>query len=171
MKLCIYIDVDGVINILGPGEMIEMRNGFKDFKQLPVNGFPIKYSPELIQMLNELSARTDVVFKWVTTWEHNAASILCPAIGLNGQKWEVLTGDESSWGGLDWWKLDVVRRDVERESPAFAIWIDDQIQHEFAAMAWARETDNMMVISPASADGLTKSDINSIILEVQNRQQ
>lgn len=169
MTTNIYLDVDGVINALGSGELLEMQTGFKGFNLLTVNGFPIKYAPELVHMLNELADCIDVVFKWVTTWERNAASMLCPAIGLNGQRWAVLVGDESSWGGPDWWKLDVVRRDIEIETPDFAIWIDDQIAYEPIALAWARETQNVIAISPLSGDGLAKSDLNSIYLEIAGR--
>lgn len=162
MSTTIYLDVDGVINAIGRTHPEPKHTGFPEYKSIMANGYQIAYAPELITMLNALAARDDVTIKWLTTWEHDAAKILSPLIGLDGADWEVLTGDLHQWGGPDWWKLAAIRADVEATSPAAVVWIDDDISLERQAMNWARNRDDVTLISPFAKYGLTTEDLTKI---------
>ena len=64
-------------------------------------------------------------------------AVLCPATGLNGGGWPVLTADGAG-SGAEWWKLEAIQADVEHSAPERIIWVDDQLAYEGRAQAWAR---------------------------------
>ena len=161
MSTTIYLDVDGVINAIGHRHPEPKHTGFPEYKSVRCNGYQIAYAPELITMLNALAERDDVTIKWLTTWEHDAAKVLSPIIGLEGQEWEVLTGDLHAWRGRDWWKLVAIRADVEAAKPGHAIWIDDDLSLERTAMNWANN-HGVTMISPFAKYGLTTEDLAKI---------
>ncbi|PRA13318.1 hypothetical protein CQ010_01340 [Arthrobacter sp. MYb211] len=166
MNTIIYLDVDGVINAIRNGTPSQKRTGFTDFKRANINGYQIQWAQELIDHLNALATRDGVTIKWLTTWEHDAAQTLSPQIGLNGQNWEVLTGDQHAWQGRDWWKLKAIQADTATHKPDLAIWIDDDIRLEREAMMWTLTTEGVMVFSPDPQDGLTQDDINTLTAEL-----
>lgn len=169
MNTIIYLDVDGVINAIRNGTPSQKRTGFQDFRREVVRGYQIQYAQELVDWLNTLAMRPDVTIKWLTTWEHDAAGMLAPQIGLNGQLWEVLTGDQHAWQGRNWWKLGAIRADHEKHKPGLAIWIDDDIKLEREALYWAAETENVMAISPDPLDGLTRDDLDQITRAIDGK--
>jgi len=125
-----------------------------------VNGWPILWAPELISALNEIAAREDVTIKWLTTWEDDAAKILSPAIGINGQGWEVLHGDQHAWGGKrGWWKLEAIRADVEATSPDKFVRIDDDLSMESEALEWINNRAWGLAVSPFMREGLTREAV------------
>lgn len=168
MSTTIYLDVDGVINAIRNGTPSQKRTGFKEFRREVVRGFQIQYAQELVDQLNVLAERDDVTICWLTTWEEHAAQELAPALGLNGQHWEVLTGDVHAWQGRNWWKLNAIRDHVGEHQPDLAIWIDDDIKLEREALYWIAETNGVIAYSPDPLDGLTREDMDSIISEVGN---
>lgn len=160
MKTTIYLDVDGVLNA------VQKRNpsatGWSLWESKPVNGWPILFSPELIAELNAIAALPDVTFKWLTTWTDDAAKMLSPAIGINGQDWEVLDGDQHGWRGRDWWKLQAIQADVLSTEPDQFIWIDDDISAERSAIEWVDGRNNGYTISPFTVEALTREHIEEI---------
>jgi len=166
MSTTIYLDVDGVINAIRKNA--PTQTGFTDYRRTNVNGYQIQYAQELVDHLNTISERDDVTIVWLTTWEHDAARTLSPAIGLNGHNWEVLTGDQHAWGGRNWWKLGAIRDHVEEKQPDLAIWIDDDIKLERDAINWAETTGSTIAISPNPLDGINNETIEAII-ELLNR--
>lgn len=167
IRTIIYLDVDGVINAIRNGTPSQKRTGFKDFRRVVVNGYQIQYAQELIDWLNKLAERDDLEIKWLTTWQDNAPHGLCPAIGLNGQNWEVLGGDLTDWGGVHWWKYKAIREDREKHQPRLAIWIDDDLKLETRAHSWAIETANFLAYSPDPLDGLTLENLSHITKEIE----
>lgn len=161
-RTIIYLDVDGVINAIRNGTPSQKRTGFKDFRRVIVRGFQIQYAQELIDQLNALADHEDVTICWLTTWEEQAPKELAPALGINGQNWEVLTGDVHAWQGRNWWKLNAIRDHVGEHQPDLAIWIDDDIKLEREALYWVAETEGVMAISPDALDGLLQSDLDHI---------
>lgn len=159
MTTTVYLDVDGVLNAVSRRTPSVKITGWDDWKIQRVGRWPIHHSPAMIAELNALAARDDVTFKWLTTWEDAAAQELSPAIGINGQEWEVLRGDQHAWHGPDWWKLQAIRDDVEASSGNF-IWIDDDISAERHAIEWAQSRDDVMVLSPSSSQALTREDLD-----------
>lgn len=158
MSTTIYLDVDGVLNaVTKKSDALVKATGWAQWETKPVNKYPILWAPELIESLNELAGREDVTFKWLTTWTHDAAKVLSPAIGINGQEWEVLDGDLHAWGGSrGWWKLEAIRADVEATDPDQFIWIDDDLSAEVQALNWMSNRTNRLVVSPFVSEGITR---------------
>ena len=169
MKTTIYLDVDGVLNAVQKRYPSAAATGWNLWETKPVNGWPILWAPALIDELNALAAQPDVTFKWLTTWTHDAAKILSPAIGINGQDWHVLDGDQHGWRGADWWKLQAIQADVLSTTPDQFIWIDDDISAERAAIEWVAGRDNGYAISPFTVEALTRSDLDEIKALIDNK--
>lgn len=167
MTTTVYLDVDGVLNAVSKRTPSLKISGWDAWETKPVNGWPILYSPDMIVAINELAARADVTFKWLTTWEDDAAKVLSPAIGINGQEWEVLHGDQHAWHGKDWWKLQAIRADVESSAGKF-IWIDDDISAEGAAIAWVQSREDVLALSPATSKALTRDDLDTAELFISD---
>jgi hypothetical protein len=162
MKTTIYLDVDGVLNAVSKRTPSLKISGWDNWESKPVNGWPILFSPDMVAALNELAEDPDVTFKWLTTWEDDAAKVMSPAIGINGQDWEVLHGDQHAWGGKrGWWKLEAIRDDALVDGGRF-VWIDDDISAEREAIAWVQGRDDVLAISPSTMQGLTRDDLASI---------
>lgn len=159
MTTTVYLDVDGVLNAVNKRTPSMKITGWDNWETKPVNGWPILFSPDMVAALNELADQPDVTFKWLTTWEEEAAKVLSPAIGINGQDWEVLHGDQHAWHGRDWWKLQAIRADVESGAGNF-VWIDDDISAEPHAIDWAQSREDGLILSPSSTQGLTREDLN-----------
>ena len=164
MSTTMYLDVDGALNaVTRKSESLIKATGWDRWETRPVNQYPILWAPELIESLNELAAREDVTFKWLTTWTHDAAKILSPAIGINGQEWEVLDGDLHAWGGpRGWWKLEAIRSDVEATDPEQIIWIDDDLSTEVPALNWMGNRANRLAVSPFVSEGLPREHVATI---------
>ena len=161
MTTTIYLDVDGVLNAVTKDiPRVAKATGWDEWKGERINGYPILWATELIAALNDLAARGDVIFKWLTTWRADAAKILSPAIGITGQDWAVLDGDQHAWGGSrGWWKLEAIRADVEASNPEKFIWIDDDLSMESAALEWIHGRDNGLPVSPFMREGLTRDHL------------
>jgi hypothetical protein len=162
MKTTIYLDVDGVLNAVSKRTPSLKISGWDNWESKPVNGWPILFSPDMVAALNELAAHPDVTFKWLTTWEDDAAKIMSPAIGINGQDWDVLHGDQHGWRGRDWWKLQAVRDDAEATDGHRFVWIDDDISAELEAITWVQGRDDVLAVSPSTMQGLTRDDVKQI---------
>jgi hypothetical protein len=160
----IYLDVDGVLNaVTKKRSSLIKATGWDRWETAPVNGWPILWAPALIEALNDLAARDDVTFKWLTTWTDDAAKILSPAIGIDGQDWEVLHGDQHAWGGRHgWWKLEAIRTDVETTEPERFIWIDDDLSTEGNALEWLTGRIEGLGISPFMSEGLTRANLDTV---------
>ncbi|UYL86634.1 phosphatase [Arthrobacter phage RadFad] len=161
MKTTIYLDVDGVLNAVSKRTPKLNITGWEMWQTKPVNGWPILFSPEMIAALNEMADDPDVTFKWLTTWTDDAAKVLSPAIGINGQKWPVLHGEQHGWRGRDWWKLKAIREDVEASDGGRFVWIDDDISAESEAIDWIKSRDDVLALSPFTVQGLTRNDLDA----------
>lgn len=162
MQTTIYLDVDGVLNAVQKQNPSEAATGWNLWQTEPVNGWPILWAPELIDELNALAAREDVTFKWLTTWTYDAAKVLSPAIGINGENWDVLDGDQHGWRGAYWWKLQSIQKDVLETMPDQFIWVDDDISAERVAIEWIAGRDNGYAISPFTVEALTRDHLEEI---------
>lgn len=159
-----FMDIDGVLNIIGR----RPKTGWKVYAKASVYAsdglaWPVCYAPALIQLLNELHRKRIVDFRWLTTWEHDAAVRFAPAVGLK-------IGDQVAGvdrGQSQWWKWDVVSSYLPH--PRLVIWTDDDIQH-FAsartAIHWI-QPDEGIVICPEETKGLTPHHFNDILLGIE----
>lgn len=161
MTTTIYLDVDGVLNAVGM--RVPTTTGWPGYVACRVNGFRIMYAPAAIDRINQMAKRDDVTIKWLTTWEHDAARLLSPAIGLDGEDWEVLTGFQDAYRGKDWWKLKAVTDDTANNQPGDRwVWLDDDIAGEPDAVEWARNRHDGIWISPRFREGLTLAQMTSV---------
>jgi hypothetical protein len=158
----IYLDVDGVINAVSVNSPSMHLTGWTTWEAKPANGWQILYSPEVVEAFNTLAARDDVTVKWLTTWEDDAPQELCPALGINGQDWEVLHGDQHAWRGSDWWKLHAIQADVAATMPDRFVWIDDDIRPEREATDWMATLQHGLWISPNTNWGVTRKHLEAV---------
>lgn len=161
-RLDVYIDVDGVINAVCRRAHPEWEWG--DISVVDVAGFPIHYSPALVDELNRLADLPNVTMHWLTTWENDAATKLCPALGINGADWTVL-GREQHAAETDaaWWKLTALR-DYFSGRNTRAVWIDDDIPYDEPAREWIESLGGRLIaVTPRTYLGLTPAHMKAIL--------
>jgi hypothetical protein len=160
----IYMDFDGVINAMS-GRAPKSNTGWPKWELAKVTGFPILWSPTLIEFIHLLDVRPDVTIKWLTSWCEDAPKELSPLLGI-GADWPVLGTlfDTEHRGGLEthWWKLEYLLRDVEETKPDKIVWLDDDIVYDRWAAVYTRDTANLLAITPNTHHGLTVRHINDI---------
>lgn len=167
MTAIVYIDVDGVINSFVESRKLAGWEG--EWKLEVVSSYKIHWYSDLVDSLNKLATMEDVQVKWLTTWQDKAATELSPALGIEGQFWDVLYHDESEGDHLfsrhnGWWKLKAIIRDVATHNPDKIIWIDDDFKYELNAIEWAEHiSDKILPVSPSTDIGMTKEDFSDII--------
>lgn len=155
----LYLDVDGVVSPFGP---LGNTDWGSDWQYANAGILEVMFAAELVEELNQLSRLRGVRFVWLTSWEGLAPKFLCPAIGLDGQQWPVLS--RADWDrGHEWWKLEAIQRDIEVSVPGRIVWIDDQLDYEGSAGAWIEILgERMLGISPDPRRGLSRADIAAI---------
>lgn len=164
MKTIVYLDVDGVINAISDKPPRANTQWSGEWSREDCMGFPILWSHELVERLNELALREDVTVKWLTTWQEHAPKDLCPVTGIQGQSWDVLYGDISDhWFTTGrWWKLDSIKEDIDKEQPDKVVWIDDDIGYDRGANEWLR-SHPILAVCPNTNHGLSKKQFDGIM--------
>lgn len=168
-KTKLFFDVDGVFNAL-PWKHTDLvgETGWQTWEKVKVNGFTITYSPELVAAVNTIAARDDVEVHWLTTWCDKAASMIAPALGINGVDWPVIGTDaDVDHKSLHrWWKFDLLRTELfEDESPV--VWVDDDMlsaaAQVFNLYSWSNERADLLQICPDIELGITRAHIEEIV--------
>lgn len=77
MDKLILVDVDGVLN---PGRPSPDHETFQF--QVAQGSFRVYLNPAQGQWLIDLAAETDAQLVWCTMWEHHAANLIAPVLGL-----------------------------------------------------------------------------------------
>jgi hypothetical protein len=164
-EVSIYLDVDGVINAFQYSSTLADRWPWKKPPRYErINGFLITWSEELVDRLNALCKRPGVSIHWLTTWQRDAAEVLSPAIGLDGEWWPVPTEvdrlrmvDASS----AWWKFDYVRTLDPATGPL--VWVDDELAFDRDSTLWAkRYPEDVLLIAPVAHKGITPAMMDAI---------
>lgn len=195
MTTRIYLDVDGVLNAYhhspkkpfpieesGWERWIKTEAGWdepvyywaagirKTSSRVKKKRFPIRYSPQLIEALNEIAEMDDVEIVWLTTWSEHAGQGLSSAIGLNGSQWRVLKMPNDEWTNIHnpWWKSIKLREDIEQNgAPDKLIWLDDHLhlygRDTHSLISILSDNSDVLAIAPIEHVGLTSDDVCGII--------
>jgi len=163
----VYVDVDGVINAF-PGS--PLPETWEDWDQKIVLGYMITYSPQLLRALEELAELPDVEMVWLTTWQKHAVVDLCPALGLDGDKWRVIDTRDNYPGRWDtntnWWKRRELYKDLASSPVDRVVWLDDD-HNAYGVKLEHLEDDiegtKFHVVTPITHMGLTPEHVRGII--------
>ena len=159
VPVSIYLDVDGVVNPFSPMGTTDWGG---EWATADAGILEVAFAPELVAGLNDLAAHPAARFVWLTTWERLAPEFLCPAIGLNGQEWPVLSSQ--GWDqGSEWWKFVALQKDLASSGSQRIVWLDDQLNRESEALSWAEyQRDHVLCISPDPRKGLSPGDLAAV---------
>jgi hypothetical protein len=161
-----FLDIDGVVNVIGPPP----KGGWPKYERTGVSAFdglmwPIVYSADMIALLNRLSARGVVSFRWLTTWEHDAPKRFAPAVGLRVGEW---VAAEDTGNSNTWWKLEAI---VEHrvDSTQLFIWTDDDIKHFHVARQIVDHVHppEALILCPDERKGITPEDFDTILTAIE----
>nr|WP_310205659.1 HAD domain-containing protein [Paenarthrobacter nitroguajacolicus] len=158
-RVSIYLDVDGVVNPFSP---VGTTDWGGEWTIADAGILEVAYAPELVAGLNDLADHPAARFVWLTTWERLAPEYLCPAIGLKGQDWPVLSSQ--GWDQApEWWKLVALQKDQATAGSQRIVWLDDQLSQESDARSWAEyQRDRVLCISPDPRMGLSRRDLAAV---------
>lgn len=135
------MDIDGVINAVSPTAGANPDDWAHVFEITTKDGrgpFLIRVPTGTRQRLERLEQAFDMV--WATTWMDQAATLLCPRLGI-GAAWpyidisrEIELTSVGTWE-TETWKLPGMERWAEGTSRPIA-WLDDDLGSD--AQAWAQ---------------------------------
>ncbi len=150
----LLLDVDGVLNVLGPGPGCRMRD-------VVAGGSVVRFRADLPDVLARLGKRFELV--WATTWESAANDCLAEPFGLPALPQVSFSAHpETDWVGPDeTWKLPAVREAVGDRPCAF---LDDDLGQD--AHAWARyraASVPTLVLDVDPSTGLTDADVERLL--------
>jgi hypothetical protein len=158
-NVSLYLDVDGVVCPFGATGGTPWGTAWR---YAYAGMLEVAYAGELVEDLNRLAPEPGLRCVWLTSWEDLAPAVLCPATGLNGSGWPVLTADGAG-SGAEWWKLEAIQADVSISAPERIIWVDDQLAYEGRAQAWARILGaRALLVSPDPRTGLSPQELDAI---------
>jgi hypothetical protein len=158
-NVTLYLDVDGVVCPFGATGRTPWGSPWR----LGNAGLlEVAYARELVEGLNELARLPGIRCVWLTSWEDMAPQYLCPAIGLNAGTWPYLAA-EAGGTGENWWKLRAIQADLGRFGTDALVWIDDQLNYEREAQAWARILGRrIMMVSPDPRRGISPDELAAV---------
>lgn len=158
----IYLDVDGVLNMLGRSEDAEGNECWGDFVVHPNvkpddipnfgQGYDLCMSKSMVAALAALPA--DVV--WLTTWRHDAAKHVAPLVGA------------PEWPVIDWaYEKGAALAQDQAANPRPFVWVDDWEATEanlIYFMGKQLETSKVpyQLIKPDPRQGLTRANMRAI---------
>ena len=154
-KARVYLDVDGVFNAVAS----KIPNwGWETHERVKVLGYPIRYSPDFVALINEVAATPGIGVYWLTTWCHEAPTKLARALGIDGADWPVVGYEH--WRratGLPWWKhLAIVEHLDGFDGPV--LWIDDDHGVDPACRAWLAGRPQILAMAPSTSVGVTRDE-------------
>ena len=176
----VFTDVDGVINGLGNSRGVLPPNQADRYATVKIDGglageVIVRYRPDLVARLRDLSDRGRAEFCWLTSWRHTAREHLAPAIGL--PNWPAIphpidVGDDSDavaahpWDrNRPWWKLEAVLNRTAgingQHGRRFA-WLDDDLPPETKTTVRLLRPQPSLLITPPTSLGLTNQLVTQL---------
>ena len=189
MRPLVLLDVDGVLNAVGPAD-----ESWPDWERGRASAggrpWPIRWSPSVVAAVREWQDAADV--QWLTTWGHDANRGLHELLGLPelpvaGTHQDA--GDEGSADDADalaavtpaapdeltgrWWKFDVVRRVLRRQPGRRLVWLDDDLARTHEVRAWTQANTPCLLVAPDPRTGLVRAHLDAVrdFLEQDPREQ
>jgi hypothetical protein len=152
-KVRLLLDVDGVLNAdtLHPG-------GFwTEWRVDRAGGLSITWSPTVTRFILALSAR-GVEVVWLTSWGQRANDPLGPLMGFPEFP---VAGEYQIDSG--WWKLPLAQN-LYRLDPLPFVWVDDELEHELAALEWLKSLpeEQFLIVAPNPWEGIHPRHIRAI---------
>jgi hypothetical protein len=158
-NVTLYLDVDGVVCPFGATGRTPWGSAWH-FANAGL--LEVAYARELVDGLNGLAGLPGIRCVWLTSWEEMAPHYLCPAIGLNAGGWPYLTAEDGG-AGAEWWKLRAIQADLVSSGAGALVWIDDQLNYEHEAQAWARILGRrIMLVSPDPRRGISPGELAAV---------
>lgn len=160
------LDVDGVINSIGrPATGTAHRSVDLVVQEWPV---VVWYQPDIVDRINALHRAGRAHVAWLTTWDHEAADVLAPAIGLDD--FPIVTEPPGTYAkhpgsrlGHTWWKLAAAHAELARAPRPALIWTDDEISDDVRAATKARWPElPTLMLRPLEMPGLTPEHLDRI---------
>lgn len=187
MRPLVLLDVDGVLNALGPPD-----SSWPDWRRGAATAlgrdWPIRWSPSVVAAVNGWLASAEV--QWLTTWGQDAnrdlhALLGLPALPVAGTHEGAGTGMHEDMGVAGeaqagapalaavtpaapdelsgrWWKFDVVRRLVRAEPGRRLVWLDDDLSTDEQVRAWTRAHADCLLIAPDPRTGLVPRHLDAV---------
>lgn len=148
------LDVDGVLNLFDAAS-----DAWPDATRFTSgNGFPITWSPVMLQRITAVHDSGLAEVRWLTTWGEHANTYLADVFGLPPL---TVAGSPPWREGAEWWKLPHARSVFD--GGAHVVWTDDDIQFSPEATAWLHDADpeRILPISPHTG-GLLPDDLDRV---------
>jgi hypothetical protein len=150
----LYLDVDGVLNVLGGG------GDWEDFElhHVTVN-VGATYSLWLSRSMGRLLRDLGIEIRWATTWADEANEKISPLVDLPTDL-TVTCRPSLSWSRFKWAAIEA---EVEKERRPF-VWIDDEaIPSQTEVREWATGLGvRCLLIKPDPYMGIRQDDIRLI---------
>lgn len=170
-KTTIILAANGVV-FVDPLHTPDLVDAWGLWESTVINGQSLAYAPELIQALNNLQAREDVEFRWLTSWGEDIRA-LQGAIGLHGL-WDIVERIEpkgsaklSKSSNGYWRKFDAFKQEIFTRPLRRLIWADPEVEdHEDKIDNWLDPygvlEDDRLYLAPDPERGLTPKNLDAI---------
>lgn len=181
VKCRFYTDLDGVYNLHTPpyphrkhepeGHLTGWGDEYlfatvpnSEFEQVPEkfgDEFHICWSPELVKSINRLIACEWVEVVFATTWRKRAKKF-AKIVGLNAEDARVLdaTWERVTDKSKEWWKLELVKKDIQENPIENFIWADDEFVIHEDAITWAVDNTKALLVQPSPELGITREQFD-----------
>lgn len=181
IKCRFYTDLDGVYNLHIPpypyrkhepaGHLTGWGDEYlfatvpnSEFEQVPEkfgDNFHICWSPELVKNINRLIACEWVEVVFATTWRKRAKKF-AQIVGLNAEDARVLdaTWERVTDKSKEWWKLELVKKDILENPIENFIWADDEFVLNEDAVKWATGNTKALLVQPSPELGITREQFD-----------
>ena len=178
MRPLVLVDVDGVLNALGPPDP-----AWPDWQQgwarAMGRDWPVRWSPTVTSAIRGWRDTADV--QWLTTWGHDANQGLHELLGLPELPVAGTHQDSADEGTADdadalaavtpaapdeltgrWWKFDVVRRILRAQPDRRLVWLDDDLAGSERVRTWTRTHADCLLIAPDPRSGLVRAHLEAV---------